>query len=73
MPKQIHNVRVTWRVRKNVHGNERKMAESWCRFRNKCANDNDYTYRFYSVMKHAPKELTKMLDTYLYMEKEVTE
>lgn len=62
---------VKWYVKKSIYGDERKMAEAWCEFRNKCASDQDYTYRLYSVMKHCPKEVTKVLDSYLYMEKEV--
>lgn len=64
-------VTVKWYVKKCIYGDERKMAEAWCKFRNKCATDPDYTYRLYSVMKHCPKEVTKVLDSYLYMEKEV--
>lgn len=73
---RIRNLReetmtVKWYVKKSIYGDERKMAEAWCKFRNKCATDQDYTYRLYSVMKHCPKEVTKVLDSYLYMEKEV--
>lgn len=73
---RIRNLReetmtVKWYVKKSIYGDERKMAEAWCKFRNKCATDPDYTYRLYSVMKHCPKEVTKVLDSYLYMEKEV--
>lgn len=62
---------VRWHVKKSIHGDERKMAEAWCRFRNKCSADSSYTYRLYSVMKYCPKEVTKILDSYLYIEKEV--
>lgn len=73
---RIRNLReetmtVKWYVKKSIYGDERKMAEAWCKFRNKCATDQDYTYRLYSVMKHCPKEVTNVLDSYLYMEKEV--
>lgn len=62
---------VKWYVKKSIYGDELKMAKAWCKFRNKCVADPDYRFRLYSVMKHCPKEITAVLDSYLYMEKEV--
>lgn len=67
---------VKWFVKKCIYDDERKMAEAWCKFRNKCATDQgatdqDYVYRLYSVMKYCPEEVTKVLDSYLYMERDV--
>lgn len=60
---------VKWYVKKSIYGDELKIAKAWCKFRNRCVADPDYRFRLYSVMKHCPKEITAVLDSYLYMEK----
>lgn len=62
--------RVKWYVKKCIYGDERKMAVAWCKFRNSCIENPDNTFKLYSVLHHAPKEVTETLDSYLYFERE---
>lgn len=60
---------VVWHVKKCIYGDERKMAVAWCKFRNRCITDTDNVFKLYSVLHHAPKEITETLDSYLYFER----